>query len=199
MTIADGTHNWLSFRTAVRDAVEASLGTTLAATTNVDWGDGGRGFSQRRLLLTIVSATDEWIYEEPNVPGQRLSSQKDVAVQVMAESVHDSADADAQDLLEQVRLGLRRTSVRAALNAAGVSTPKDPSPTSRFSYLHQGRMVSAHAFDVVFRGVFATFDLNEDAGPIEHVEVEGAGVGDDQAPPLELPIDFVVDDPTIDP
>lgn len=192
MTIANVNVSELEFRAAIVAAVEGALGA-LASTTGVSWADGGRELADRRILLSIISSTEEWVHEElPDANTQRVSAQRDVSIQMMAESTFDTGDADARDLLNTLRFGLRRLSVVEALHAAGIGMPSQASAISRFSYLHSGRRVSAHAFDTVFRASFgATF--TESSGLLEHVEYSG-DVEDDQGATADVG-PAVVDDP----
>lgn len=99
-----------------------------------------------------------------------------ITVQVQAESSHDpsSAPGDALWLLERVRLGLRRVAVAEALALAECPIVGFPLATVSRSYPADGRIISAHSFDVAFRTVF-DFDTTGDApvGQIEHLEAEG--------------------------
>lgn len=176
--IADVVVTEATFRAAIVAATNTALGA-LAASTGVSWADGAREFAERRVLLSIVSSVEDWALEELLENSQRVSASQDVRVQFMAESTYDSGDEDARDLLHQLRFGLLRLSVRDALGTAGVSIVGTASAITRFSYLHGGRRISAHAFEAAFRAVFGQTFTDEDAGLIEHVEW-GGEVEDDQ-------------------
>lgn len=192
---------WAEFRAAVVAAVSAAMPSAVSAPANGDgptvtWTDDRRPFAKHRLLLDLVSHTNDHDRDSSLSTGgeQELSTMKTVTVQVTAESSFDQSGSpgDALWLLEQVRLGLRKVSVREALATAECPIVGFPGTTSKRPYPADGRMISAHSFDVRFRTVF-TFDATgEDAGLIEHVEAAGA------ADPVE-DIESAVDDPTPEP
>jgi hypothetical protein len=119
--------DWLSFRAAVLAAIEAALPPSVLGTTSVSWEDAPRPQANNRLLLSIVSST---FYDRDSALSegglQTLESMALIAVQVRSESIYDTGDADALWLIEQVRLGLRKVSVREALKAAGIVIPIFP-------------------------------------------------------------------------
>lgn len=199
---------WTTFRAAVAAAVSAALPSAVRAPANndgptVSWTDDRRPFGRQRLLLAILSVRFDHDRDSALAEGgqQELSSMATVTVQVTAESNHDPAfgagagsasPGDALWLIEQVRLGLRRAHVADALRTAEAPIVGFPLATVSRSYPADGRIVSAHSFDVQFRTVF-DFDTTEDDAveQIEHVVGEGEG-GLDGA-------DISVDDPTPDP
>lgn len=193
---------WATFRAAVAAAVSAAMPSSVRAPANNDgptvtWTDDRRPFGKHRLLLSIVSTRFDHDRDSALSTGgeQELSTMATVTVQVTAESVHDpsgapgSSPGDALWLLEQVRLGLRRVSVREALATAEAPIVGFPAATTSRSYPADGRIISAHSFDVQFRTVF-DFDPEESEGQIEHVEAEGEGGLDG--------VEISVDDPTPD-
>lgn len=192
---------WATFRAAVAAAVSAAMPAAVRAPANndgptVSWTDDRRPFGKHRLLLGIVSTTFDHDRDSALSKGgdQELSTMATVVVQVTAESTHDpsngpSPGGDALWLLEQVRLGLRRVSVREALALAEAPIVGFPLATVSRSYPADGRIVSAHSFDLAFRTVF-DFTADEEQGQIEHVEAEGDGDLDGA--------DISVDDPTPD-
>lgn len=203
---------WEAFRSAVVAAVTSAMPTAVRAPADnngptVTWSDGPRPFAAHRLLLSIVSTTFDHDHDSALSEGaeQALCSMATVTVQVTAESTHDSsaragtagatAPGDALWLLEQVRLGLRRVSVLDALVEAGVRIVGFPAATTGRSYPADGRIISAHSFDVQFRTIFE-FDFggdSEDAGLLERVIGEGEAGSD-----LE-DVAFDVSDPTPEP
>ncbi len=199
---------WENLRAAVVAAVTGAMPSAVRSPANNDgptvtWSDGPRPFAAHRLLLSIVSTTFDHDLDTSLSQGgeQELSSMVTVTVQVTAESTHDSsarsasAPGDALWLIEQVRLGLRRVSVLDALVEAGVRIVGFPGSTTSRSYLADGRLVSAHSFDVQFRTIFE-FDFagdTEDAGLLERVIGEGAAGGDLEG------VAFDVSDPTPEP
>ena len=187
---------WATFRAAVAAAVSAAMPSAVRAPSNndgptVSWTDDVRPFGKHRLLLDVIAARFEIDRDSSLTAGgeQELSSMATITVQVTAESVHDrsSSPGDALWLIEQVRLGLRKVSVREALAAAEAPIVGFPLAVTKRSYPADGRMISAHSFDVQFRTVL-DFDPEESEGLIEHVEGEGEGELDGA--------DFSVDDPT---
>jgi hypothetical protein len=193
---------WNEFRTAVQAAVTAAMPAAVRTTANLDgptvtWTDDVRPFSKHRLLLDVVSTVFNHDRDSALSEGgdQELSSMATITVQVTAESNHDrsSSPGDALWLLEQVRLGLRRVPVADALRTAECPIVGFPAATVRRSYPADGRIISAHSFDVQVRFIF-DFDTSEDdpVGQIEHVEAEGEAPGD------LIGVEIAVDDPTPD-
>lgn len=201
---------WTTFRAAVAAAVSAALPSAVRVPANNDgpaisWTDDRRPFGGRggqRLLLGIVSTRFDHDRDSALAEGgqQELSSMCTITVQVTAESNHDPAfgagagsasPGDALWLIEQVRLGLRRVVVADALREAECPIVGWPLATVSRSYPADGRVISAHSFDVSFRTVF-DFDTSEDdaVGQIEHIVGEGEGDLDGA--------DISVDDPTPD-
>lgn len=173
---------WAVFRAAVEAATFAAMPTAVSTPANndgptVSWSDAQRPFSKHRLLLSVVSGAPNHDRDSSLSTGgaQELSSMRTIVVQVQAESSYDRSGApgDALWLLEQVRLGLRKVSVRTALAAAGVAVVGFPGTTVSRSYPADGRIVSAHSFDVGFRFTFVFDATGEDAGLIETVDALG--------------------------
>lgn len=194
--------SWPEFRTAVQAAVSAAMLASVRTPANNDgptvtWTDDARPFGKHRLLLGIVATRFDHDRDSALSAGgdQELSSMATVTVQVQAESIHDrsSAPGDALWLIEQVRLGLRRVTVADALRVAGCPIVGFPSAVVSRSYKADGRIVSAHSFDVQFRFVFDPPAFADDpVGQIEHVEGEGELPGD------LVGLEISVDDPTPD-
>lgn len=192
---------WAEFRAAVVAAVSAAMPSAVSSPANGDgptvtWTDDRRPFAKHRLLLGIVSTTFDHDRDSSLSTGgaQDLSTMATVTVQVQAESSFDQSGSpgDALWLIEQVRLGLRKVSVREALATAECPIVGFPGVTTSRTYPADGRVISAHSLDVRFRVVF-TFDATgEDAGLIEHVEAGGA------ADPVDA-IELAVDDPSPEP
>ena len=192
---------WAEFRAAVVAAVSAAMPSAVSSPANGDgptvtWTDDRRPFAKHRLLLGIVSTTFDHDRDSALSTGgaQDLSTMATVTVQVQAESSFDQSGSpgDALWLLEQVRLGLRKVSVRESLATAECPIVGFPGVTTSRSYPADGRIISAHSFDVRFRTVF-TFDATgEDAGLIETVDATG------DATPIEG-IELSVADPTPEP
>jgi hypothetical protein len=174
---------WAEIKTAVESAVSSAMPALVRTPVNLDgptvsWVDGPRPFGRHRLLLSVVSTVFDHDRDSALAEGgeQVLNSMATVTVQVQAESIHDrsSAPGDALWLIEQVRLGLRRVSVREALELAEMAIVGFPGSTVSRSYPADGRVVSAHSFDAAFRVLLEYDASDEDGGLIEHVEVEGA-------------------------
>jgi hypothetical protein len=173
---------WAQIKAAASAAVSAAMPSAVRTPANLDgptvtWADGPRPVAKHRLLLSVVSTVFDHDRDSSLSEGgaQVLSSMATVTIQVQAESIHDlsSSPGDALWLLEQVRLGLRRVSVREALEAADVAVVGFPGSTVSRSYPADGRVVSAHSFDVQLRVLLEYDATGEDAGLIEHVEAEG--------------------------
>lgn len=192
---------WSSFRAAVEAAVLAALPSTVRTPSNNDgpvvfWDDGADPYAKHKVQLTEVSTVLEQDRDSALDTGgeQVLSSLVAITVQVQAESIHDDPTLNANWLIEQVRLGLRKVSVRAALHAANVVIAEFPGATTRRSYPADGHRISAASFDITFRTEFTFDPEGEDAGLIEHVTVEGEG-DEDAIDEVEL----TVDDPDPEP
>ncbi len=177
---------WAVFRDAVVAAVTGAMPVTVSTPANLDgptvtWTDAARPFAKHRLLLGVVSTVFNHDRDSSLSTGgaQELSTMATVTVQVTAESSYDrsSAPGDALWLLEQVRLGLRRVSVREALADLQIAVVGFPLATVSRSYPADGRIISAHSFDVALRVVF-DLDSGEDAGLIESVEALGDAPGE---------------------
>lgn len=189
---------WQELRDAVVEAVTAAMPAAVRAPANLDgptvtWTDDRRPFAKHRLLLSVVSTTFDHDRDSSLSDGgaQELSTMATVTIQVTAESSFDTPSADALWLLEQVRLGLRRVSVRDQLEDDGVPIVGFPASTTSRSYPADGRIISAHSFDVRVRVVLDFDTTGEDAGLIETVIADGA---DDLAD-----MDVTVADPTPEP
>lgn len=188
--------DWLAFRATVVAAVEAAMPSAVLAKTAVAWADGPRPFAGHHVLLSIVSAVFDDRDSALSEGGpQTLESMAVITVQVTAESGFDSGDGDALWLIEQVRLGLRKVSVREALEAAGVVVAVFPRSTRNIGGIGDDRALSVHAFEVVFCTTFGLTTL-EDAGLVERVE-GSAAIEDDAGGDLVFTVE--VTDPTPEP
>ncbi len=174
-------NTWVSLRAAIEAAVTNAMLTTVSAPTNgdgpaVSWFDGPRPFAKHRIILQELSDVPEYDRDTALYQGgaQALTTLKSITVQVTFESTHDDPSLNARWLVEQVRLGLRRVSVREELATAGVVIASFPGPVTGRSYTADDRTVSAAGFDVTFRTEFA-FVVDDDAGLIEQVIGEGTG------------------------
>lgn len=189
---------WSAFRTAIEAAFLQALTPALRLLVPISWAGGPREFGDvdGRLLLDVVSHTEEHI-READVDETQVSSANVVTLQVTAESVHDDAAYNALRLIEQIRLGLRKESVTAILDAAFISLLEFPMTPQNTSYGASGRKISAYTFDVQLRAVFALTPEADDAiGLIEHTEWEGT-LADADA--VETTVEGAADDPTPEP
>lgn len=198
---------WSDFRSAVTQAISAAMLSSVRSPANndgptVSWTEDRRPFARHRLLLGVLSFRSELDRDSAESAGgdQELSTMATVTVQVTAESAHAApgsapglASGDALWLLEQVRLGLRRTPVREALALAECPIVGFPGVVTPRSYPADGRVVGAASFDVAFRFTFLPPTYTDDpVGQIEHVEIEGDPPG-----PIE-DVEISVDDPDPD-
>ncbi len=177
---------WLELRDAVAAAVTAAMPSAVRTPANLDgptvsWADDRRPFAKHRFLLSDVSATFDHDRDSALSEGgaQELSTMATAVIQVTGESAHDLPSADARWLLEQIRLGLRKVSVRAELEDSGIAIVGFPGPTTSRKYPADGRTISAHSFDIAFRFILDGEATGEDAGLIEHVVDTGATLSDD--------------------
>lgn len=184
--------DWLGFRAAVLAAVEAAMPPSVLATTGVAWADAPRPTASHHVLLSVVSGVFDDRDSSLTEGGvQELESMAVITVQLTAESPYDSGDFDALWLIEQVRLGLRKISVREALAVAGIVIQVFPRSSRNIGGIADERALSVHAIEATF---CATFGLvtTEDAGLVESVEATGT-VLDDAG--VELTVDIDVTDP----
>lgn len=191
------TTDWLGFRAAVVAAIEAAIPASILATTGVAWADGPRPNARHRVLLSVVSAVFDDRDSALSQGGvQALESMAVIVVQITCESSFDTGDGDALWLIEQLRLGLRKLSVQAALEAAGIRIQVFPRTSRNIGGIADGRALSVHAIEFTCCATFVLVpDPPEDAGVIEHVEGEGTLTdGDD-----EITTTLSVDDPDPEP
>lgn len=176
---------WLGFRAAVLAAVEAAMPPSVLAATGVTWADGPRLYAGHQVLLSIVSAIFDDRDSALSMGGpQVLESMGVITVQIVTESGFDSGDADALWLIEQLRLGLRKVSVRERLEVLGIVVQAYPRTTRNIGGVGDDRALSVHATEVTFCATFG-LETTEDAGLVERVGVTGA-VEDDAGDQVEL-------------
>lgn len=188
--------DWAGFRAAVVAAVSAALPAPVLATTSVAWEDGPREQASGRLILSEVSTTYDDRDSALSTGGlQTLESMVVVTVQIRAESTFDSPDANALWLIEQCRLGLRKVSVNAALEVAGIVVQAYPPRAQRLPGIADGHALSMAVTELVLCTTFG-LTTTEDAGLIEHVEGT-ATVTDDRGSDIDL--SFTIDDPDPEP
>lgn len=188
--------DWLGLRAAVVAAIEAAIPSAVLAVTGVAWEDGPRPHAGLRVLLSVVSAVFDDRDSALSVGGlQTLESMAVVTIQVKAESSYDTGDRDALWLIEQLRLGLRKVSVKDALDVAGVVISVFPRSTRNIGGIADDRALSVHALEFT---TCCTFELEttEDAGLIEHIEIEGT-LTDLDGTEFDITVD--VDDPSPEP
>lgn len=162
---------WATFRTTVEAALAQALPTALRAKVPASWSGGPRQFGDNdgRLLLDVVSHVEEHVREAEDADDGLLASANLIVLQVMAESQHDDPTYNALRLIEQVRLGLRKESVYAILDAAGVSVLGEEISTRNVSYSATGRKVSAYLFELSLRTTFTLEpEADDEVGRIEH-------------------------------
>lgn len=188
--------DWLGFRAAIASAIEAAMPPGVLATTAVAWADAARPFAGKHVLLSVVSAVFDDRDSALSEGGlQRLESMAVITVQITAESSYDAGDVDALWLIEQLRLGLRKVSVREALETAGIVIQVFPRSTRNIGGVVDGRALSVHAIEFTACCTFG-LETTEDAGLVERVEGT-AVVLDDAGVAIELA--FAVVDPSPEP
>jgi hypothetical protein len=185
--------DWFGFRAAVLAAVEAAMPPAVLVTTAATWADGPRPYAGHHVLLSVVSA----IFDDRDSALSRggpqvLESMAVITVQVVAEATNDSGDTDALWLIEQLRLGLRKVSVRAELETAGIVIQVFPRSTRNIGGVADGHALSVHALEVTFCCTFA-LETTEDAGLVERVVL--AGEVTDEAGDVTLDVDLSDLDP----
>lgn len=188
--------DWLGLRAAVLGAIEAAIPTAVLAVTGVAWEDGPRPHAGLRVLLSVVSSVFDDRDSALSQGGeQTLESMSVVTFQVKTESTYDTGDRDALWLIEQLRLGLRKVSVKDALATAGVVISVFPRSTRNIGGMGDERALSVHALEFTTCCTFA-LATTEDAGLIERVEAEGTLTDLDDT---EIDIEIDVSDPTPEP
>lgn len=188
--------DWLGLRAAIVSAIEAAIPSAVLEVTGVAWEDGPRPHAGLRVLLSVVSAVFDDRDSALSTGGlQSLESMARVTFQVKTESTFDSGDRDALWLIEQLRLGLRKISVKDALAAAGVVISVFPRSTRNIGGIADARALSVHALEFTTCCTF-TLATTEDAGLIERVEMAGVLTDLDDTE-IDIPID--VSDPTPEP
>jgi hypothetical protein len=190
--------DWAAFRTAVEAAFRQALPSSLRSAIAVSWAGGARKFggADGRVLLGVQSDVEEHV-READVNLSEVSSSNLITLQVTCESQHDAPTKSALRLAKLLQLGLRKESVYAILDAAGISLLEDPLSPQNVSYPDDGRTVGAYAFDVALRFVFELTPEADDAiGLLEHVE---ASAELELPEPPHLTYDVSVDDPTPEP
>lgn len=186
--------SWLPYRAAIVAAIEAAQPMAVLAECAVAWEDGPRPHALHRLLLSVVSSQfddRDSALDEGGI--QRLESMAIIVVQVRAESAHDSGDIDALWLIEQCRLGLRKVSVREALETAGILITVFPRSTRNIGGVADDHALSVHALEFTTCCTF-TLTTTEDAGLIERVTIEGT-LEDPAGLDIDIEIDVVDPDP----
>ncbi len=186
--------SWLPYRAAIVAAVEAALPTAVLAECAVAWEDGPRPHAKHRVLLSVVSSVfddRDSALDEGGI--QRLESMAIITLQLKAESAHDSGDLDALWLIEQCRLGLRKVSVKEAMDTAGILITVFPRSTRNIGGVADDHALSVHALEFT---TCCTFELTttEDAGLIERLTIEGE-LDDGSGIDIDIEIDVVDPDP----
>jgi hypothetical protein len=188
--------DWLGFRAAVVAAVESAMSPSVLETTAVEWADGPRSTARRHVLLSVVSSVFDDRDSALDEGGpQRVETMAVIVVQMSAEATDDAGDADALWLIEQVRPGLRKVSVREALAALGIAIQVFPRSTRNIGGTADGRALSVHAIEATFCCTFV-LDTGEDAGLVEQVDIEGT-VTDDRGDDIALELNIL--DPSPEP
>lgn len=185
---------WLSYRAAIVAAIEAAQPTAVLAECAVTWEDGPRLHAKHRLLLSVVSSQfddRDSALDEGGI--QRLESMAIIVLQVRAESAHDSGDLDALWLIEQCRLGLRKVSVKEAMDAAGILITVFPRTTRNLGGIADDHAMSIHALEFTTCCTFV-LTTTEDAGLIERLTAEGT-LEDPAGLDIDIEIDLVDPDP----
>ena len=189
---------WQTFSDAFEAALNQALPSSLRSTIAISRAGGARQFGDTngRLLWSVTSHSED-IVREADENLDEVASSNTIVLQVTAESQHDHPSKNALRLIEQVRLGLRKESVYAILDAAGISLLGIPMNPANASYPDDGRLVSAYAFDVSLRTVFTlTPEADDTIGLIETAE----GDGELEMPePPNVTDTFSVADPTPEP
>lgn len=187
-------NTWLSFRAALVSAIDAAMPASVLETASVAWSDAPREFAGHRALLSVVSSVFEDRDSALSQGGeQSLESMAIITVQLTAESSFDAGDQDALWLIEELRLGIRKLSVQAILEAAGIRIQAFPRSTRNIGGVADDRALSVHALEFTCCTTFGlTPNPPEDAGVIEHVEGEATINDVDES---EITLDFAADDP----
>jgi hypothetical protein len=190
--------DWSTFRTAVAAAFTQALPASLRDAIAISWARGAREFGgpDGRLLLDVVADVED-MYRDADVDDPIVASHNTITLQVTAESQHDDPTLSAWRLARLARLGLRRESVRAILEAAGISYVETPLGQTSVPYAASGRMVQAVVFDVQLATVFElALEADDGIGLIERVEADATLL---QPPDPSVTYAVEADDPTPEP
>lgn len=188
--------DWSTFRTAIEAALRQALPSAIRAKVPINWSGGARQFGDRdgRVLLSVTSDLEE-MTSYADLEGDDVETENSVTVQVLCESQHDDPTLSGARLSKLLALGLRKESVTAILEAAGIGFLDQSLAVTNVGYLDANqRRVSAFAFDALFSTTFTLTPEADDAiGAIEHVSYEGTIANPGAS---DLTNSDTVDDPT---
>lgn len=140
---------------AIKLAVEGTNGVVAGA---VAWVDEQRPATMVITILDILyaqSLQDRTCYvADPATPGAflgKLSSLYYIRVQVRCEAIYNAPANDAMVAVQKIRAGLLKPTLELA---SGVVIQHDNDTyVHHISFPHQGRTISAYAFEIGFRAV----------------------------------------------
>lgn len=172
----------------VQNSIKAAVaGTNGVVTGAVAWVDEQRPASTVIAILDILycqSLQDRNCYvqddEDPAVWYWRLSSLYYIRIQVRCEAIYNAPNSDAMVAMQKIRAGLLRPDLEMD---AGVVVQHDTDTyVHHVSFPHQGRTISAYAFEVGFRAVVdAPLGTPEEGAPnmqaviLDETSVEAGG------------------------
>jgi hypothetical protein len=144
----------------VQDAIKAAVQgcNAFASAGAVTWVDEPRPAAKTFAILDILyeqTLQDRNCYvEDEDAPGTwywRLSSLFYIRVQIRCESIYNTPNHDANVALHKIRSGLLNPALEMD---SGVVVQHDESTyVHHISFAHEGRTISAYAFELGFRAV----------------------------------------------
>lgn len=181
-----------SFRALVVSVVTGAVADT---SVPVQWRDEGRKWGSRHAVLDVVSMVPHHDRKtvDPDTLVETFSTEMVFTLQLAIESIHDSSPIDSMWLLQRVRVALLGEAARAELFAGDTSlvdTDLLGGPTAKISFPSDGRQVSSHSLELVFRTVL-DFSPGTTTFEVQTVVVAGeTDTVDETGIPVDLSVTY---------
>lgn len=165
------TTTYTALRAAIKAAVVAASGLDAAA---VVWTERGETVADPLVVLTVISdvrtvPVREVLTAADDSYTRKLSTMRDVAVQIRVDSVR----GDALEIANTIALGLGLQAPRALLEA--VCAVVDDGPMRDLQYRDRGVKIQARAFELFLRITLEASDPTA-VGTIGTVKVQGTPI-----------------------
>jgi hypothetical protein len=180
-------------QTAIKAAVQGC--NAFSSDAAVTWVDEPRPAAKTFAILDILyeqCLQDRNCHvEDEDSPGTwywRLSSLYYIRVQVRCESIFNAPNHDANVALHKIRAGLLNPSLE--LDSGVVVQHDESTYVHHISFAHEGRTISAYAFELGFRAVIdfpldpATSEATPNMQTVRFAETE-VDTGEDPIPDLD--------------